>query len=116
MAKVVPPQLQGGIFHGLGFVDFGPSFRRPRFADRRIRGVTVTAFWHFRTDLSGDLAIRMWKFLYIEPRRRISSLICFVDCLLHRPGGRSARCRHGWVWVSLEKHGHSGRRLLLDTP
>jgi hypothetical protein len=32
-----------------------------------------------------------------EARRRISSLICFVDNLLHSPGGRSARWTARWV-------------------
>jgi hypothetical protein len=63
-AKFVTPHLQGGIFHGLGFVDFEPSFRRwVGFPDWRMREPAgPTAFPHLRTGLRGDLFLATWKF------------------------------------------------------
>jgi len=60
-AKVVPPHMQGGIFHGSGFVDFEPSFLRPRFRVRFPRWAIrepkgPMAFGHFRIWFAGRSA------------------------------------------------------------
>jgi hypothetical protein len=58
-------RLQGGIFHGLGFVDFEPSFRRwVGFPHRRMREPALPiAFPHLRTGLRRGPLTRMRRSL-----------------------------------------------------